>query len=80
MDNKGLKAAAIQQKNNESDRKFAIAMMIAVLIVAASMLFLWLGYSNAEQETYNREMQEYYESKIQESGVQSTALDFYKAE
>ena len=25
-------------------------------------------------------MQEYYESKIQESGVQSTALDFYKAE
>ena len=79
MDNKGQKAA-IQQKNNETDRKFAIAMMIAVLIVSAFMLFFWWGYSNAKQETYNREMQEYYESKIQESNVQSTTLDFYKAE
>ena len=79
MDNKG-RAEVIQQGNNESDRKFAIAMVIAVLIVAAFMLFYWLGYSNVKQETYNREMQEYYESKIQESGVQSTALDFYKAE
>lgn len=79
MDNKG-RVEVIQQGNNESDRKFAIAMMIVVLIVSAFMLFLWLGYSNAIQETYNREMQEYYESKIQESGVQSTALDFNKAE
>ena len=79
MDNRG-RVEAIQQGNNESNRKFAIAMVIAVLIVAALMLFYWLGYSNAKQETYNREMQEYYESKIQESGVQSTALDFYKAE
>ena len=79
MDNKE-RVAAIKQGNNESDRRFAIAMMIAVLIVSAFMLFFWLGYSNAKQETYNREMQEYYESKIQESEVQSTALDFYKAE
>ncbi len=78
MDNKG-RAEVIQQGNNESDRKFAIAMAIAVLIVAAFMLFYWLGYSNAKQETYNREMQEYYESKIQETGV-NTALDFNKAE
>ena len=68
MDNKG-RAEVIQHGNNESDRKFAIAMMIAVLIVAAFMLFFWLGYSNAKQETYNRDMQEYYESKVQESGV-----------
>ena len=78
MDNKG-RAEVIQQGNNESDRKFAIAMAIAVLIVAAFMLFYRLGYSNAKQETYNREMQEYYESKIQETGV-NTALDFNKAE
>lgn len=78
MDNKG-RVEVIQQGNNESDRKFAIAMVIAVLIVAALMLSFWLGYSNAKQETYNREMQEYYESKIQETGV-NTALDFNKAE
>ena len=78
MDNKGW-VEAIQHGNNESDRKFAIAMVIAVLVVAAFMLFFWLGYSNAKQETYNREMQEYYESKIQETGV-NTALDFNKAE
>lgn len=78
MDNKE-RVEAIQQGNNESDRKFAIAMVIAVLIVAAFMLSFWLGYSNAKQETYNREMQEYYESKIQETGV-NTALDFNKAE
>ena len=78
MDNKG-RVEAIQQGNNESNRKFAIAMAIAVLIVAAFMLSFWLGYSNAKQETYNREMQEYYESKIQETGV-NTALDFNKAE
>ena len=79
MDNKG-RAEVIQQGNNESDRKFAIAMAIAVLIVAAFMLFFWLGYSNAKQETYNREMNEYYESKIQEAEGQSAGLDFYKAE
>jgi flagellar basal body-associated protein FliL len=78
MDNKG-RVEVIQQGNNESDRKFAIAMVIAVLVVAAFMLFFWLGYSNAKQETYNREMQEYYESKIQETGV-NTELDFNKAE
>ena len=58
MDNKG-RVEVIQQGNNESNRKFAIAMVIAVLIVAAFMLFFWLGYSNAKQETYNREMQEF---------------------
>ena len=68
MENKG-RVEVIQQGNNESNRKFAIAMVIAVLIVAAFMLFFWLGYSNAKQETYNRDMQEYYESKVQESGV-----------
>ena len=80
MDNKEQEVAVIQQENDDPGRKFAIALVITVLITASFILFFWLGSNNAKLDTYNREMQEYYESKVQEVGGQNTVLDIYKAE